>query len=242
MDIRRWALGALALLTVGCNEGLPTGVPQSPVLEPGTAVTLSGARGSARTYQLTVPAGTGKLRILLAGFTGDADIAVRFGATPTETAFDCVSESAFAVEECIFDAPTAGTWYIQVLGFSAFSSAQLSADLFTQVGERALTPGVAVTGLSGTSGTFEMFRLTVPSGADSLVVSLEVTGDADLYVDVEQYPLLNDYSCASFTETGSERCVILAPPAGEYFIRVDGFSTFTAGTLVATLYPLPATP
>jgi hypothetical protein len=236
MDIRRWALGALALLTVGCNEGLPTAATQPELLEPGTVVTLNGGRGSTRNYRVTVPEGTGKLRILLAGFTGDADIAARFGAVPTESAVDCVSASEFAVEECIVDAPEAGTWFIQVAGFTAFSNAQLSADLFTQVGERSVTPGVAVTGLNGTSGGFEMFRLTVPSGADSLVVSLEVTGDADLYLDLGQYPLLNDYACASFTVTGSERCVIVAPPAGTWFVRVDGFTDYSAGTLLATVF------
>lgn len=245
MPIRRPALAALALVAVtalGCNEGLPSAPSQPQVLEAGTAVTLDGRRGSSRTYRLEVPAGTGKLRFLLAGFSGDADLLVRFDATPTTAAFDCVSESAFAVEECIFDAPDAGTWYVQVLGYSDFAGARLTADLLPQVGERTLAAGVATTGLSGTSGGFEMFRLTVPSGTDSLVVALDVTGDADLYLDYQLYPLLNSYTCASFTDTGSERCVLVGPTAGTWMIRVDAYADFTAGTLAATLYPTPPAP
>lgn len=245
MDIRRWAFGALLLAvlpTLGCNEGLPSAPAQPQELTVGTPVTLSGAMGSSRTYRVNVPVGSGKLRILLGGFSGDADLIVRFNAEPTTSAFDCVSESAFALEECIFDAPSAGTWYIQVFGYSAFSGAQLAADLFPQTGERSLSSGVAVTGLTGASGGFEMFRITVPSGTDSLAVALDVTGDADLYLGHQLYPLLNAYDCASFTDTGSERCVILTPAAGTWMIRVDAYRNFSAGTLRATLFPAPAAP
>lgn len=245
MDIRRWAFGALLLAILpllGCNEGLPS-APTEPLpqdLSVGTPVTLSGARGSFRTYRVTVPAGAGKLRLLLGGFSGDADLLVRFGTEPTPTEFDCISESALALEECIFDAPAAGTWYVDVFGYSAFSNAQLTADLLPQVGERPLTSGVAATGLTGVSGDFEMFRIAVPVGTDSLTVALDATGDADLYVGHQVYPLLNAYECASFTDTGTERCVIRTPAAGTWMIRVDAYRNFTAGTLRATLFPAAA--
>lgn len=241
MRIRRGTRVAVALSLVlaalGCNEGLPTRPEEGLILELGTPDTVSGARGSEQVYRLTVPEGAGKLRILLAGFTGDADLAVRFGAEPQPMEFDCVSQSSFAVEECIFEAPEAGLWFVSVLGYTAFSEAQLSAALFPQVGERELVSGVATSGLSGRSGDFEMFRIAVPNAADSLVVSLEATGDPDLYVDFELFPLLNNYACASFTETGSERCVIRAPGAGTWIIRVDAYLDFSAGTLIATVYP-----
>ncbi|WKW11455.1 PPC domain-containing protein [Pseudogemmatithrix spongiicola] len=241
MRIRRGsrlaAAVTLVLAALGCNEGLPTRPDESPVLVLGEAVTVNGARGSEQVYRLTVPEGGGKLRVLMAGFTGDADLAVRYGAAPQPTEFDCASQSSFPVEECIFEAPEAGLWFISVLGYTAFSDAQLSASLLPQVGERALVSGVATTGLSGSSGDFEMFRITVPAGTDSLVVALDATGDPDLYVDFELFPLLNDYTCASFTETGSERCMIRSPGAGTWIIRVDAYLDFSAGTLIATVYP-----
>lgn len=240
MRLRRWIPFALAVAVFGCNEGLPT-TPSTPsVLEPGVVVTLNGAQGSQRTYRLTVPEGVGKLRILMGGFGGDADLAVRYGAAPTSTEYDCVSQSEFAVEECIFDAPSPGIWFVVVVGYTAYSNAELSADLFDQVGERAISSGVTTTGLSGSSGNFEMFRINVPNDADSLVVTLEATGDPDLYADFELYPLLNNYRCASFTDTGSERCVIRRPDAGNWIIRVDAYLDFSAGALTATVYPASA--
>lgn len=240
MRICRWISLALAVAALGCNEGLPT-TPSTPlVLEPGVVVTVNGAQGSQRTYRLTVPEGAGKLRILMGGFGGDADLAVRYGAAPTGAEYDCVSQSEFAVEECIFEAPAPGIWFVVVVGYTAYNNAQLSAELFYQVGERALSSGVAATGLSGTSGGFEMFSIDVPNNTDSLVVTLEATGDPDLYVDFELFPLLNSYSCASFTETGSERCVIRSPGAGTWIIRVDAYLDFSAGSLTATVFPAAA--
>jgi serine protease len=233
---------AVAALALGCNEGLPTAPPAGPlVLEPGTPVTFNGAEDSERTYELTVPAGTGKLRVLLAGFTGDADVYLRFGAAPEPGSVDCASESEFELEECIVDAPTAGTWYVLVYGFSAYQNAELSADFSAQVGERAMADGVAITELSGTSGGYEMFAITVPEGLDSLVVDLNATGDPDLYVAFDEYPRLNYYACASFTETGIERCVIATPVPGRWVVRVDAYLDFSAGTLTPTFYaPAPS--
>ena len=232
---------AAVLALAACNEGLPTGPTGPLILEPGTPITLNGATNSQRTYQLTVPEGVGKLRVLLTGFSGDADIYMRFGAAPEPGTLDCASESGFNVEECIIEAPSAGTWYILVYGYSAFSNADLQADLFAQVGERALTDGVATTALSGSSGDFEMFAITVPAGLDSLVVDFAATGDADLYLGFDRYPLLNSYECASFTETGTERCVVVTPPAGRWVIRVDSYLDFSDGSLTARLFA-PAPP
>jgi hypothetical protein len=104
-----------------------------------------------------------------------------------------------------------------------------------------MTDGVAITDLAGTSGSFEMFAITVPEGLDSLVVDLTSTGDPDLYVSFDRYPLLNSYDCASFTETGTERCVVAAPEAGRWVVRVDAYLDFSAGTLTPTFYA-PAPP
>lgn len=245
MPSRAPALLAGAVLALGaltaCSERLPTAPPAPLALEPGTPITISGAQDSERTFTLTVPAGTGKLRVLLDGFIGDADVYVRFGARPEPSAVECASESEFALEECIIEAPTAGTWYILVYGYFAYEDARLSADLVAQVGERSLTDGVAVTDLAGNAGEFEMFAVTVPAGLDSLVVDLTGTGDADLYVDFDRYPLLNSFTCASYTETGTEHCVVAAPQAGRWVVRVDAYLDFTAGTLTPTFYA-PAPP
>lgn len=226
----------LCLAALGCYEVLPT-QPQYPLLEPGTPITFSGAEQSRSIYAIPVPSGTGKLRILISQFTGNADIYVRFGAPPEDGKLDCQSTSEYQLEECIFDAPAAGTWYVLVYGLTAYNDARLRADLFPQLGERTLGVAAPVTGLLGSRWDFEMFSLFVPEGLDSLAVDLNATGDPDLYLGFERYPRLNSYECASFTATGTERCVFEAPPSGRWIVRVDAFTDFSAGVLSATFYP-----
>lgn len=237
--LRALLAAAFGFALAACNEGLPTAPSGPTVLELGGSIRINGGSGTERVFQLEVPEGVGKLRLLLTGFNGDADLYVRFGARPEPQNVDCASESAYPVEECIFDAPSAGVWYVLVYGYSNYSNADLSADAFPQVGEAELSDGVAVTGLSGEPGDFEMFFITVPSGLDSLVVDLTSTGDPDLYLGFDRYPLLNDYECASFTPTGIEHCVVVNPPAGRWVVRVDSYFAFTDGTLTPRFYAAP---
>ena len=66
-------------------------------------------------------------------------------------------------------------------------------------------------------------------------MSLAATGDADLYVRRGALPRLNFYDCASFTDGGNETCVVNAPQSGTWFIRLEGFDPYSAGTLTATV-------
>ncbi len=229
---------AAALALGACQEDLPTR-PQTRTLVANEEITINGGQGSSRTYTLEVPAGTQRLRVLLYGGFGDADLAIRFGEAPSSTGADCVSETEFDLEECIIEAPTAGTWYVLVFGYTNYSNVQLLPNVFAVATTTALSSGVDATGLTGAPGDFRVFSITVPAGADSLLVTMNATGDVDLYVDRERVPTLNNYDCASFTATGSERCVIAAPQAGLWMIRSEAFEAFTAGTLRATVYPIP---
>lgn len=228
------AAAALALLTA-CQSDITS--PTLPVaLVSGTGVVVAGGTGSERNFTIEVPEGTGTLRFVITGGAGDADLVVRHGARPESDAFDCLSEGAFSEEECIFDVPAAGTWYVVVHGFDAYSGALLTGTLLSQSGSTPLTSGVAVTDLSGAEGSFRMFAITVPANTDSIRVNLDATGDVDLYLRYSTFPLLNNFDCASYTLTGNETCLEVAPTAGTWYVRVDGWAAFSAGTLTATLY------
>jgi serine protease len=231
-------LAALALSA--CQDDLPTR-PQTRVLVPDSLLTIGGGQGSSRTYTLEVPAGTAVLRVLLFGGFGDADLAIRYGAPPSSEGADCVSETEFDIEECLIEAPTAGTWYVLVFGYTNYSDVSLLPNVFAVGGSTPLTSGVDLSGLSGAPGDFDLFQLAVPAGADSLVVTMNATGDVDLYVDRERVPTLNNYECASFTDTGSERCVVPAPASGLWRVRLEAFGAYSAGTLRATVF-VPPTP
>jgi serine protease len=99
----------------------PTPPPPPPATELFNGVTLSGLevlRNDTIRYKLIVPNGAANLLFAMYGGTGDADIYVRYGAEPTNTAFDCRPFSFGNNETCFFPAPRAGVWYVYIRGFS----------------------------------------------------------------------------------------------------------------------------
>lgn len=235
------ALAAAAVLVLGCGDA-PSGPTVSDnTLTDGQSVQLSGAANSERVYRIEVPAGTGTLQVLLSGGTGDADLIIRQGARPEISLFDCASETDGNEEECLIDAPQAGTWYIVVLGYTNYSNVRLLANLGATSGAVAISSGVPVTGIAGGAGSFRMFSILVPSGAASLTVTLEgPNGDADLYLRQGSFPLLNQYDQASFDPASSESVLQASPQAGIWYIRVEGFDAYSGATLTATVALAPA--
>lgn len=236
MTLLRSASLATAVVTLAACQQDVTAPPPIVPLTPGAAVTVSGRSGSERIFTVEVPEGTGTFRLRMTGGSGDADILVKHGSEPGSGGYDCVSEAIETEEECIFNLPSAGTWYVLVYGYTAFSGASLKATLLSQSGWTTLTSGVPVNALSGAEDSFQMFAISVPVGTDSLKVSFTADGDADLYVRQTSFPLLQDYDCASYTNTGTESCRILTPSGGTWYVRVDGWAAYTNGTLTATLY------
>ncbi|TSC25262.1 trypsin-like serine protease [Corallococcus sp. Z5C101001] len=88
---------------------------------------LSGATGSFTHYAINVPSGTTALTVFQSGGTGDADLYVRQGAQPTTSLYNCRPYASGNEETCTFNTPTAGTWYVSVRGYSAFTGVSLKA-------------------------------------------------------------------------------------------------------------------
>ncbi|KFE62714.1 M4 family metallopeptidase [Hyalangium minutum] len=82
---------------------------------------VSGAKSSSTNYTTATPAGATALKFQMAGGTGDADLYVRFGSAPTTTTYDCRSAGATTAESCIINAPKAGTYYVLIKGYTAYS-------------------------------------------------------------------------------------------------------------------------
>ncbi|QSQ22000.1 M4 family metallopeptidase [Pyxidicoccus parkwayensis] len=103
-----------------------TGGGGGTVLTRGVPVTgLSGASGSvSANYTLAVPANTAAT-ISISGGTGDADLYVRFGSAPTTTTYDCRPYKSGNAESCTITKTTAGTYYVNIRGYSAYSGVTL---------------------------------------------------------------------------------------------------------------------
>ena len=106
--------------------------PTGGTLTKGVAVTgLSAATGAYVKYTMVVPAGSTNLTFTTSGGTGDADMYVKFGSEPTDTVYDCRPYLSGNAETCTFAAPSAGTYYVNLKAYSAFSGVSLTGDYAT---------------------------------------------------------------------------------------------------------------
>jgi serine protease len=87
---------------------------------------LSGATGAYVKFTMAVPAGATGLKFVMSGGTGDADMYVKFGAEPSDTVYDCRPYVSGNAETCTIATAQAGTYYVNLKGYSAFSGVSLT--------------------------------------------------------------------------------------------------------------------
>ncbi|AMP04383.1 thermolysin metallopeptidase, catalytic domain protein [Collimonas pratensis] len=99
------------------------------VLVKGVPVTgISVASGGSNVYSIVVPAGARNLNFKLSGGSGDGDIYVKLGATPSTTSYDAKSDGSSNAESVTIGAPGAGTYYLLLNAYRAVSGASLVAN------------------------------------------------------------------------------------------------------------------
>ncbi|MFS8069635.1 MAG: pre-peptidase C-terminal domain-containing protein, partial [Byssovorax sp.] len=84
------------------------------------------ATNTQKFYSLAVPAGATGLSFTTSGGTGDVDLYVRFGSSPTLTAYDCRPYINGNAETCTISAAQAGTYYVMLNAYSTFSGVTLT--------------------------------------------------------------------------------------------------------------------
>lgn len=126
-------------LSVTDNQGAANSTSRSVtvgstalILQNGVPVSgLAAAANAEIQYTMTVPAGATNLVFQASGGTGDADLYVKYGAAPTTSSYDCRPYLGGNAETCTIAAPQAGTWYIKLRGYSAFSGVTLKGSYTT---------------------------------------------------------------------------------------------------------------
>ena len=119
------------------------------------------------------------------------------------------------------------------LVYSRFGSGGGSPDPDPEPGE--LQKGVAVSNLSGGTGSEVFFTLDVPQGAENLVFQMSGgTGDADLYVRRGSPPTQATYDCRPYLNGNNETCTFASPQAGTWHVMIRGFQAYSGVTLVAS--------
>jgi len=87
---------------------------------------LSGAKLDERLFTLSVPAGATGLTFVTGGGTGDADLYVKFGSAPTTASHLCRSIRSGNAETCSIAPTQAGTYYVMVRGYAAYSGLSIT--------------------------------------------------------------------------------------------------------------------
>ncbi len=208
-------------------------------LSNGVALTgQAAATGADLNYTVAVPAGASNLVISISGGTGDADLYTKFGSAPTLTTYDCRPYVTGNNESCSVASPSAGTYYVKLHGYAAFSGVTVKATWSTGGGgggSNVLQNGVPVSNLSGAKGAKLYYTVQIPAGATNLAITTAGgTGDEDLYVKFGATPTTSTYDCRPYVTGNNESCTVASPSTGTYYIMLNGYSAFSGVTLKAT--------
>ncbi|MDY7225563.1 PPC domain-containing protein [Hyalangium rubrum] len=190
-------------------------------------------------YTLSVPTGATDLKFETTGGTGDADLYVKFGTTPTESSHDCKSAGGTSAETCTIAAPVTGTYYVRMYGYGSSTGISLRGSYTPNSSPTScnvtdtLSNGTPKTGVSAASQAWScIYKLTVPAGMSSVTFQTTGgTGDADLYVRSGYTPTEAMHDCKSAGNTNTEVCTIYSPAAGTYYVRLYGYAAASGITL-----------
>jgi len=216
--------------------GVVTPPPPTVALTNGVPVTgIADSAGNQRHYTLVVPAGQTSLKFTTSGGTGDVDLYVRFGAAPTTSTYDCRPYAGGNAETCTITNIQAGTYYVMLNAYSAYSGVTLTGTYGTTTSGNVLQSGVAVS-VSGASGSTQNWTtLDVPAGRAITVALSGGTGDADLYVRFGAAPTTTTYDCRPYLSGNNETCNIPAKTTtGKVYVMVRGYTAFSGASLRAT--------
>jgi secreted trypsin-like serine protease/subtilisin family serine protease len=138
-------------------------------LQNGVSVaSLSGASASSKLFSIAVPAGATNLSIRTSGGTGDVDLFTRFGQLPTTSVYDCMSAALNNTESCTNSAPSSGTYYVMLYGYSAYSGLTVTASYSTTSGPSSY---LLTVNRAGTGSGLVQSTSVVPSAMVSLQTS-----------------------------------------------------------------------
>ena len=115
-----------AFTSVGVSCGT-TPPPSGGALTNGVTVTgIAAATGSSANYTMVVPSGATGLKFVQSGGAGDSDMYVKFGSAPTDTVYDCRPYASGNAETCNIATAQAGTYYVRMKAYAAFSGVSLT--------------------------------------------------------------------------------------------------------------------
>jgi hypothetical protein len=139
-------------------------------------------------------------------------------------------------EEVTISTPTAGTYYIMLNAYQAFSGISLVAT-HVPIAEPIveLINGVPEVGLSGATNEELFFKIVVPAGLDYLDFEMSGgTGDADMYIRKGSKPTMSNWDYRPYLIGNNESTHIDDPAAATWYVMLKAYQAFSGVSLVAT--------
>ncbi|MGA9625483.1 MAG: M36 family metallopeptidase [Bryobacteraceae bacterium] len=211
-------------------------LPVFTSLNPGSPVTISGALNSAGFAGISVPAGVPVLQVTLRNGSGDPLLGV---TAPDGNSISIVGTGT-TLETLSFANPIAGNWLIEVDGYAAYSGVSLTAALITPT---VLDPNTTLSGLSDVMSGETFYRVTIPPGMSAFSVSTSGgSGMVDLFlrkgapaVCATVFFLDTCLSDALSVGTSTSKSIrITNPAAGDWYVDVAAYATYSGVTLTTT--------
>ncbi|MFC6440989.1 S8 family serine peptidase [Bowmanella sp. JS7-9] len=236
------AKAASDYMALNCGSGGGSGGGSDNSLENGVAKTgLSGSQNEQLLFTLDVPAGATGLSFNMSGGSGDADLYVKFGSEPTTSSYDCRPYKSGNSESCPISTAQAGTYYVKLIGYSAFSGVSLVGSFTegsTGGGGGATGYTTTINDIAASKGTWKYYTLDVPAGMSTFSVNTaNGSGDADLYVRFGAQPTTSSYDCRPYKSGNTESCSFTNPTAGTWHIGVRAYSTFSGLDMTVSYQP-----
>lgn len=101
----------------------------------------------------------------------------------------------------------------------------------------SLVNNQAILGMSGITGSWRFFKISTPVGATRLKFSISGgIGDADLYVRFGAYPTSAKWDARPFATGNIETVDISNPPAGDWYVAVNSYATYSSLSLTASYW------
>ncbi|MEW6998532.1 S8 family serine peptidase [Colwelliaceae bacterium BS250] len=231
------AIAASDALASSCNGTTPPPTTGNE-LENGTAKT-SLSSSTELSFTMQVPAGATDLNFDMTGGTGDADLYVKFGSAPTSSSYDCRPYKGGNIESCPISTVQAGTYYVKVVAYSAFSGVSLTGS-FTEpsTGGGATGGSASVTDISVGRRAWTYYTIDVPAGMATLDFAMSGgSGDADMYIRRGSQPTSSTYDCRPYKSGNTEACAFTNPSADTWHIGIYGYSAASGVNLEVTYNP-----
>lgn len=231
-----WAAVGVGTAPTTCGGGGGGGT--DGVLANGVPVSnISDSLGGQKFWKLDVPSGQTTLTFTISGGSGDADLYVQSGTKPTKTSYACRPYKTGNAETCTFSPPAAGTYWVMLDAYAAYSGVTLTGTYSNSgggTGDPLLTNGVAVTNIGGATSSAQYWRITTPSARTLTVKISGGTGDADLYTRFGARPTTSTYACRPYLNGNSETCTHSNTSAGDYYIMLRGYTSYSGVSLIAS--------